>query len=76
MLRTLMATSEAVPLAKFGGLAEPCGALPIELNRLGHGSEIALGASGEIDKSKKFEQYPPGGEIEKQGESKSSAVSA
>jgi starch synthase len=36
----LVATSEAVPLAKTGGLADVCGALPIELARLGH--EVAV----------------------------------
>jgi starch synthase len=32
----LMATSEATPFAKTGGLADMCGWLPIELARLGH----------------------------------------
>lgn len=31
-----MATSEAVPFAKTGGLADVCGALPAEIARLGH----------------------------------------
>jgi starch synthase len=35
-----MATSEAVPFAKTGGLADVCGALPGELARLGH--QVAL----------------------------------
>ena len=35
-----MATSEAVPFAKTGGLADVCGALPVELARLGH--EVAV----------------------------------
>jgi len=35
-----MATSEAVPLAKTGGLADVCGSLPIELARQGH--EVTL----------------------------------
>jgi starch synthase len=32
----LLATSEAVPFSKTGGMADVCGALPIELARLGH----------------------------------------
>jgi starch synthase len=35
-MRILLASSEAVPFAKTGGLADVCGALPIELARLGH----------------------------------------
>jgi starch synthase len=35
-MNILLATSEAVPFAKTGGLADVCGALPIELARLGH----------------------------------------
>lgn len=35
-----MATTEAVPFAKTGGLADVCGALPIELASLGH--EVTL----------------------------------
>ncbi len=35
-----MATTEAVPFAKTGGLADVCGALPIELQNLGH--EVSL----------------------------------
>jgi starch synthase len=36
----LLATSEAVPFAKTGGLADVSGALPVELARLGH--QVAL----------------------------------
>jgi starch synthase len=39
-----MATSEAVPFAKTGGLADVCGALPIELNRLGHQVAVIMPA--------------------------------
>ena len=35
-MNILLATSEAVPFAKTGGLADVCGALPVELARLGH----------------------------------------
>jgi starch synthase len=40
----LLATSEAVPFAKTGGLADVCGALPIELARQGHQPAIILPA--------------------------------
>jgi starch synthase len=35
-LNVLFASSEVAPFAKTGGLADVCGALPIELARLGH----------------------------------------
>ncbi|MEQ1903011.1 MAG: glycogen synthase GlgA [Pirellulaceae bacterium] len=35
-MRILMASSEVEPFAKTGGLADVCGALPRELERLGH----------------------------------------
>jgi starch synthase len=47
-LNILMATSEAVPFAKTGGLADVCGALPIELARLGHKPIVMLPAYREI----------------------------
>ena len=40
----LLATSEAVPFAKTGGLADVCGALPVELARLGHQAAVILPA--------------------------------
>jgi len=40
----LMATSEAVPFSKTGGLADVCGSLPVELARLGHQSTLILPA--------------------------------
>jgi starch synthase len=43
-LNILLATSEAVPFAKTGGLADVCGALPIELARLGHQPAVILPA--------------------------------
>ncbi len=39
-MKILLATSEAVPFAKTGGLADVCGALPAEIEKLGH--EITL----------------------------------
>lgn len=43
-LNILLATSEAVPFAKTGGLADVCGALPIELARLGHHVTVLMPA--------------------------------
>ena len=40
MVKVLIATSEAVPFAKTGGLADVCGALPAELAKLGN--EVGL----------------------------------
>lgn len=41
-MNILVATSEAVPYAKTGGLADVCGALPVELARLGHRTALVL----------------------------------
>jgi len=41
-VKILVATSEAVPFAKTGGLADVCGALPIELTRLGHWAAVIM----------------------------------
>lgn len=43
-MRILVATSEAVPFAKTGGLADVCGALPVELARAGHQATLILPA--------------------------------
>ncbi len=43
-MNILVATSEAVPFAKTGGLADVCGALPVELVRLGHQAALILPA--------------------------------
>jgi starch synthase len=40
----LLATSEAVPFAKTGGLADVCGALPMALAQLGHSASVILPA--------------------------------
>jgi starch synthase len=40
----LLATSEAVPFAKTGGLADVCGALPMALAHLGHSAAVILPA--------------------------------
>ncbi len=39
-MKIALVTSEAVPFAKTGGLADVCGALPVELENLGH--EVVL----------------------------------
>ena len=35
-MKIILASSEVVPFAKTGGLADVCGALPNELEKLGH----------------------------------------
>jgi starch synthase len=47
-VKILMATSEAVPFAKTGGLADVCGTLPAELERLGHEVTLILPAYRQI----------------------------
>ena len=41
-MNILFASSEAVPFSKTGGLADVCGALPIELAKLGHQPAVIL----------------------------------
>ncbi len=43
-MNILLASSEVVPFAKTGGLADVCGALPIELARLGHQMTVLMPA--------------------------------
>ena len=43
-MNILLATSEAVPFAKTGGLADVCGALPLALESLGHSVKIVMPA--------------------------------
>jgi starch synthase len=50
-MRICFACSEAVPLAKTGGLADVCGALPIELQRLGHHVSLFLPAYRAVKQS-------------------------
>ena len=47
-MKILMATSEAVPFAKTGGLGDVCGALPLELAKLGHEPTLILPAFRQI----------------------------
>lgn len=44
VLKVLIPTSEAVPFAKTGGLADVCGALPIQLQQLGHDVTLIMPA--------------------------------
>ncbi len=44
MVKILLASSEVVPFAKTGGLADVCGALPVELARLGHQVVVVMPA--------------------------------
>ncbi len=41
-MNILIATSEATPFAKTGGLADVCGALPIQLAELGHDVAVIM----------------------------------
>ena len=41
-MNILLATSEAVPFAKTGGLADVCGALPTALAHLGHRVSVIM----------------------------------
>ncbi len=50
-VKIVMATSEAVPFAKTGGLADVCGALPIELSRLGHQVTVIMPAYRSVHKA-------------------------
>ena len=43
-MNILFATSEAVPFAKTGGLADVCGTLPVEVSKLGHSTAVILPA--------------------------------
>jgi starch synthase len=43
-VKILFTTTEAVPFAKTGGLGDVCGALPLELARLGHEPVVVLPA--------------------------------
>jgi starch synthase len=51
-MKILMVTSEAVPFAKTGGLADAVSALSLSLAKLGHSVKIVLPRYYSIDKSK------------------------
>ncbi len=50
-MKILFATSEAEPLAKTGGLADVCGALPLEMAKLGHTPLVILPAYQHVRQS-------------------------
>ncbi len=50
-LKILMASSEAVPFAKTGGLADVAGALPLELARQGHDVRLVIPRYSTLDRS-------------------------
>jgi starch synthase len=47
-MNILLATSEVVPFSKTGGLADVCGALPVEIARLGHQPAIITPAYRQV----------------------------
>src|SRR5436190_4975273 len=50
-MKIVLATSEATPFAKTGGLADVCGALPVELSRLGHNVAVVMPYYREVKES-------------------------
>ena len=48
-MRVILASSEVVPFAKTGGLADVAGVLPRELEKLGHEVSVFLPAYQSID---------------------------
>ena len=49
-MRVILASSEVVPFAKTGGLADVAGVLPRELEQLGHEISIFLPAYQSVDR--------------------------
>jgi starch synthase len=47
-VKIVLATSEAVPFAKTGGLADVCGALPVDLAQLGHDVTVIMPAYRDV----------------------------
>lgn len=47
-MRILLASSEVAPFAKTGGLADVCGALPIEFTKLGHRTTVFMPAYRQV----------------------------
>lgn len=50
-MKILFVTSEVVPFAKTGGLADVCGSLPREVARLGHDVRVVMPRYGQIDRA-------------------------
>ncbi len=70
-MKILLASSEVVPFAKTGGLADVAGALPRELEKLGHevtvfmpAYQAALKAGLEVEKTATTLEIPIGSELE------------
>ena len=71
-MKIILASSEVVPFAKTGGLADVCGALPGELEKLGHqvtvfmpGYSCVNRASPSIEKLSLELELPIGGKLKK-----------
>ena len=47
-MKILLATTEAVPFCKTGGLGDVCGSLPVELEKLGHRPVVILPAFRQV----------------------------
>lgn len=62
-MKVLIVSSEVVPFAKTGGLADVTGALPQELARLGHDVRVAMPRYGFIDEEQ-FHLLPILGDIQ------------
>jgi len=70
-MKILLVSSEVVPFAKTGGLADVAGALPRELEKLGHevtvfmpAYQAALKAGHEIESTATKLEIPIGSELE------------
>lgn len=50
-MKILFAATEAVPFAKTGGLADVCGALPVELAALGHNVALIMPAFRQVHRA-------------------------
>ncbi len=51
-MKIAFCSSEVVPFAKTGGMADVCGSLPLHLEKLGHEVVIVLPGYGAIDRNK------------------------
>lgn len=70
MMKILMVTSEAIPFAKTGGLADVAGALPYALNKQGAEARVIMPKYELAGKSKKTKQDETTGEVYETGERK------